>query len=87
MSKKDHIDYVMKKEARTLRLYEEQMIQGKIFDKSAFEKISELKESFSDFEEPMPIKTNTTSSKNPKSTKDESAQSNDIPSEELDYHD
>lgn len=87
MSKKDHVDYMMKKEARTLKLYEEQMIQGKIFDKSAFEKISELKESFSDFEEPMPIKTNAKSSKNTETTKDESTQSNDIPSEELDYHD
>jgi len=46
----DHIKYITRKENKTIKLFNEQMIHGRIFDETPFEKISDLDASFSDFE-------------------------------------
>ena len=48
--KADHLAYIGKKQEKSIKLFNEQMVKGKIFTETPFEKIDELKEDFSDLE-------------------------------------
>ncbi len=43
----DHLTYILEKEEKTVKLFDEQMFRGKVF-KTSFEKIDGLKENISD---------------------------------------
>ena len=47
----DHLTYISKKQKKTLELFDKQMIEGKIFTETTFEKLDNLKEDISDLEE------------------------------------
>ena len=79
----NHTDYILKKEKKTIDLFHEQMIKGKIFG-SSFDKIDKLDESFSDFEKPVTVKTDTKFSKDSKSTEDKSTENSEVPTDEFD---
>ena len=80
---KNHTDYILKKEKKTIDLFNEQMINGKIFTTS-FDKIDKLDESFSDFEKSVTVKTDTKFSKDSKSTEDKSTENSEVPTDEFD---
>jgi len=72
----DHAVYTRRKEEKTLKLFNEQMIEGKIF-----ETINKLTESISDFtdsEKPVTVKPNSNTSEQSKNAKDNSTQKNNI---------
>ena len=50
VTKEEHIKKMMEKEDKTIKLFDEQMIHGKIFGETQFEKLNDLDVSFSDFE-------------------------------------
>lgn len=76
-----HLKKVLEKQEKTLKNYTEQMIEGKIFDN-----INKLKESFSDFEKPLSIKTNSKSSQESKTTPDESTTDQNIRNKKVVNH-
>lgn len=45
-----HLEYIMKKQEITIKLFEEQMVKGKIFGLTPFDKLDDLKEDISDLE-------------------------------------
>ena len=55
MSKEDHLEYIKKKEDKTIKLYEDQMIKGKIFNENHFADIDKKKGTIKDFEEEKEI--------------------------------
>ncbi len=72
ISQKEHIDYIMKKSARTMARWEKIMqAKGRIDDNS-----------FSDSEESTPIETDTKFSENTKNTKDIPTTNQDVPSQQ-----
>lgn len=87
----DHNDYIFKKEKKTIKLFEEQMIQGKIFTET-FENVDKLNESFSDFfdklssdfEKPVTVIPNTKSSEDAKATPDKPTKKSKVPSNKID---
>jgi len=87
----DHNDYIFKKEKKTIKLFEEQMIQGKIFTET-FENVDKLDESFSDFfdklssdfEKPVTVIPNTKSSEDAKATPDKPTKKSKVPSNKID---
>jgi len=72
----DHITYMKKKEEKTIRLFDEQMLnKGR-----TFENINNLTGTISDFDskKPMTIKPNTNSTQQSKNTKDQSTHKDNI---------
>ena len=72
----DHATYIKRKEDKTIKLFEEQMIKGKIF-----ENIDSLTGSISDFtdsKKPMTVKSNTNPGQQSKNTKDQSTKKDNI---------
>lgn len=47
----NHTEYIMNKEKTTIKLWNDQMVNGRIFGKTPFDKVNDLKESIEDFEE------------------------------------
>ena len=90
MSKNNHINYILNKEKKTIKLFEEQMIEGKIFTESTFENIDKLNESFSDFfdkldfKKPMTVIPNTKPSEDTKTTPDKPTKNSKVPSNKID---
>ena len=88
----DHNDYIFKKEKKTIKLFEEQMIQGKIFTESTFENVDKLNESFSDFfdklssdfKKPVTVIPNTKPSEDTKTTPDKPTKNSKVPSNKID---
>jgi len=89
-SKTGHVYFILNKEKKTIKLFEEQMIEGKIFTESTFENIDKLNESFSDFfdkldfKKPVTVIPDTKSSEDAKATPDKPAKKSKVPSNKID---
>lgn len=85
----DHITYIKRKEDKTIKLFEQQMFNGRIFSDTIDTEFEDLKKStgtISDFthsEKLMTVESNTNTSQQTKSTKDQSAHKNKVKLDEV----